>query len=155
MRISRESALGFPAGFAPANDTADYSRRGRRGMGGGGYGYGGGRGGYGGGFRGVGYGPGEISDLNYLRGNYGRTDVRVRAMASQREAAQRAAHVAESATNLKDQLLRPPKKGGARLRALGTNVYVRYYGDETPSSSDEKIPEDPAIELRAKPGQLK
>lgn len=149
-RISRESALGFPAGFVPAYDTGGYSRRGRRGMGGGAYGFGGG-----GGFRGVGYGPGEISDLNYLRGNYGRTDVRVRAMASQREAAQRAAHVAESATNLKDQLLRPHKQGGARLRALGTNVYVRYYGDETPSSSDEKIPEDPAIELRAKPEQLK
>lgn len=157
MRISRESALGFPAGFAPAYDTGDYTRRGRRGMGGGGYGTGGGRGGYGGGFRGVGggYGTGEISDLNYLRGNYARSDVRVRAMASQREAAQRAAYVAESATNLKDQLLRPHKKGGARLRALGTNVYVRYYGDETPSSSDEKIPEDAAIELKAKPEQLK
>ncbi|QQR57135.1 MAG: hypothetical protein IPG59_19445 [Candidatus Melainabacteria bacterium] len=153
MRISRESALGFPPGFVPAYDTGGYSRRGRRGMGGGAYGFGGG----GGGFRGLGggYGPGEISDLNYLRGNYGRTDVRVRAMASQREAAQRAAYVAESATNLKDQLLRPHKKGQARLRALGTNVYVRYYGDETPSSSDEKIPEDPEIKPRTKPGQLK
>lgn len=144
MRISREPALGFPGGFVPAYDTQGYPRRGRGGMGGG-------RGGYGGG----GYGTGELSDLNYLRSNYARSDVQVRAMKAQREATQKAAHVAESATNLKDQLLRPHKKGGARLRALGTNVYVRYYGDETPSSTDEKIPEDPAIELKAKPEQLK
>lgn len=152
MRMTRESALGFPAGFVPAYDTQGYSRRGRGGMGGGTYGFGGGRGGFGGGR--YGYGPGEISDLNYLRGNYARSDVRARAMAAQREAAQKAAYVAESASNLKDQLLRPHKKGEAHLRALGTNVYVRYYGDETPSSSDEKIPEDPAIELKAKPEQL-
>ncbi len=155
MRITRESALGFPAGFVPAYDTGytpGYTRRGRGGMGGGAYGFGGGGGGYGTGRNG--YGTGEISDLNYLRGNYARSDVQVRAMKAQREAAQKAAYVAESATNLKDQLLRPHKKGQARLRALGTNVYVRYYGDETPSSTDEKIPEDPAIELKAKPEQL-
>ncbi|MCW5823808.1 MAG: hypothetical protein KIT34_13465 [Cyanobacteria bacterium TGS_CYA1] len=152
-RIARESAYRFNRDNMPAyglNNADYYLRRAQRGLGGAGLGGGGGRGGR----NGFAY-PGEISDLNYMRSNWARTDSRVRAMAVQREAAQRAAYVAESATNLKDQLLRPAKKGGARLRALGTNVYVRYYGDETPSSTDEKVPEDPALELRAKQQQLK
>lgn len=146
-RITREAALGFTRDTIPRYDlnSADYIlRRAQRGLGSS----------FGAGGR-AGFAPNEISDLNYMRSNWARTDSRVRAMAVQREAAQRAAYVAESATNLKDQLLRPAKQGGARLRALGTNVYVRYYGDETPSSSDDKIPEDPALELRAKQQQLK
>lgn len=142
-RISREAAFGMnQRNNANAFRNADaYLRRARQGLGGGG--------------TGGGFSQTEISDLNYLRNNWARTDARVKAMAWQKEAAQRAAYVAESATNLKDQLLRPQKKGSARLRALGTNVYVRYYGDETPSSSEDIVPEDPALELRAKPEQLK
>ncbi len=153
QRISREAAFGLnQRNNTYAFENADaYLRRARQGLGGGGAG---------GGFAGTGQGgrnyyPGEISNLNYLRNSWARTDARVRALAVQREAAQRAAYVAESAANLKDQLLRPQKKGTARLRALGTNIYVRYYGDETPSSAEEIVPEDPALELRAKPEQLK
>lgn len=153
-RIARESAYSFNRDNVPAyslNNADYYLRRAQRGLGGGYGGYGGGgRGGR----NGFGY-PGEISDLNYMRSSWARTDSRVRAMAMQREAAQRAAYVSESAANLKEQLLRPQKKGDAHLRALGTNVYVRYYGDETPSSSDDNPPEDPALELRAKQQQLK
>lgn len=156
-RISREAAFTMNQRNFPGyqNISADqYLRRARQGLGGGGFA---------GGFAGVGRGgstgfnnyPPEISNLNYLRNSWARTDSRVRAMAAQREAAQKATYVAESAANLKEQLLRPHKKGEARLRALGTNVYVRYYGDDTPSSSDEVVPEDPALELKAKQQQLK
>lgn len=156
-RISREAAYSMNQRNFPdyQNISADqYLTRARQGLGGGPMG-----GGFAGSGRGrrtrIDYNPREISDLGYLRSNWARTDARVRAMATQREASQKAAYVAESAANLKDQLLRPHKNGSARLRALGTNVYVRYYGDETPSSNDEVVPEDPALELRAKPGQLK
>jgi len=153
-RIERESTFGLRNN--PGYETGDaYLRRARRGMGGGGFGGGGFAGGGGGRRGGRGYIPGEISDLNYMRSSWARTDARVRAMAAEREASQKAAYVAESAANLKEQLVRPAKKGGVNLRALGTNVYVRYYGDETPSSSDDKIPQDPALELKATPQQLK
>lgn len=120
----------------------------------------GGRGGYryrggggGGGFNG--YGGRDISDLGYLRSNWVRTDSRRQALNAQREAAERSRHFSESAANLKDQLSRPRKNGQPNLRSLGTNVYVRYYGDDNPSSGDDKIPEDPALELKAKPQSLK
>ncbi len=100
------------------------------------------------------YNSREISNIGYIRSNWVRTDGRVQSYAALREAAERSRHFTESATNLKDQLARPPKKGQASLRALGTNVYVRYYGDETPSSPDDKIPEDPALELKATPEKL-
>lgn len=114
-------------------------RGGARRGGGGRYNYGGGR---------------EISDLGRLRSNWVRTDSRRQSYAALREAAERSRHFTESAANLKDQLSRPRKKGGVNLRSLGTNVYVRYYGDETPSSPDDTIPEDPALELKAKPESL-
>jgi hypothetical protein len=67
------------------------------------------------------------------------------------EAAQKAASVQESAANLKDQLLRPGRlKDDAQLKALGTSLYCRYYGDASPSTDEPTVPEDPVQELKAR-----
>ncbi len=91
----------------------------------------------------------EISNLGDIRANYVMTDGRVQGNRARQEAAEKAANVQESAANLKDLMLQPTKSGGAHLRALGTNLYVRYYGDETPSYDYPIVPDDPVEELRA------
>ncbi len=91
----------------------------------------------------------EISNLGEIRANYVLTDGRVQGNRARQEAAEKAANVQESAANLKDLMLQPTKPGGAHLRALGTNLYVRYYGDETPSYDYPIVPDDPVEELRA------
>ncbi len=118
--------------------------------------------GYGGGFRGRGrwggmasagymspyggggYGRREISDMGRLQSNYIRTDAVVQANYARTEAARKAAFVQEAAANLKDQLLRPGTlRDDAHLKALGTTLYCRYYGDDTPSIDEPPVPEDP------------
>lgn len=47
-------------------------------------------------------------------------------------------------------MMAPYFPGDAKLKALGTNLYVRYYGDDTPSYDLPPVPEDPIQELRAK-----
>lgn len=113
------------------------------------YGYGGG--GYGVGGFGAGYGgsgsngwAGEISNLGAIRSNYVRTDAQVQANRANIEGYSKAASVQESATNLKDQMLQPLLPGDARLRALGTSLYARYYGDGMPST-DERPLVDPSL----------
>jgi len=44
-------------------------------------------------------------------------------------------------------LAEPKRPGEPKLRALGTQLYVRYYGTE--DHSDPTPPEDPPIELKA------
>ena len=98
-----------------------------------------------------GYGRGEISDLGHLRSNYIRTDSIVQANYARSEAARKSAFVQESAANLKEQLLTPGiLKDDARLKALGTSLYCRYYGDETPSVDEPPVPDDPVQELKAR-----
>jgi tetratricopeptide (TPR) repeat protein len=110
------------------------------------YGYGGG---YGANNAANQYDREEISNLGDIRANYVLTDGRVQGNRARQEAAEKAANVQESAANLKDLMLQPTKSGGAHLRALGTNLYVRYYGDETPSYDYPIVPDDPVEELRA------
>ncbi|MBX9720748.1 MAG: hypothetical protein K2X81_05090, partial [Candidatus Obscuribacterales bacterium] len=52
----------------------------------------------------------------------------------------------------KDQILQPVAPGGAKLRALGTSLYARYYGDGMPSSDDPPMidPALPAMHATAK-----
>jgi tetratricopeptide (TPR) repeat protein len=132
------------------NETNDYIN-GFRG-GGGGFGsyrsrYGGG-GGYGGM---TAYDRQEISDLGRLRSNYVRTDAAVQGNKARAEAALKASYVQESAANLKDQLLKGKfLPDDAVLKALGTSLYCRYFGDETPSVDEPPVPDDPVLELRAK-----
>jgi tetratricopeptide (TPR) repeat protein len=100
---------------------------------------------------GGGWGRGEISDLGRLRSNYIRTDAQVQANYARSESARKSAFVQESTANLKDQMLKPGiLKDDARLKALGTTLYCRYYGDETPSVDEPPVPEDPIQELKAR-----
>jgi hypothetical protein len=109
---------------------------------------GGGYGGYGGG---GGRRRGEISNLGRLQSNFIRTDAIVQGNYARAEAARKSAFVQEAAANLKDQLLRPGVlKDDAHLKALGTSLYCRYYGDDTPSIDEPPVPEDPIQELKAR-----
>lgn len=92
----------------------------------------------------------EMSDLSIMNNYYMQTDWVRQNYLARAEAARKAAFVNESAANLKAQMLQPLSPGGSRLRALGTNLYVRYYGDDNPSIVDPPVPEDPEIELTAK-----
>lgn len=97
----------------------------------------------------------DISNLAQIRTSYIRSDSRVQANRVRVEAAKRAALVQESAANLKELLLQPAKPGEAKLRAMGTNLYVRYYGDDVPSSNDSLVPLDPPpTELHAQAEKL-
>lgn len=92
----------------------------------------------------------EISNLGQINSSYQRTDAQVQGNKARIEAAGKATSVTESAANLKDLMMAPYFPGDAKLKALGTNLYVRYYGDDTPSYDLPPVPEDPIQELRAK-----
>ena len=81
----------------------------------------------------------EISNLDYIRTNYLRTDGQVQANLAMNDGYMRASSAYDSATNLKEQLLQPVAPGGAHLRALGTSLYARYYGDGSPSTEDPPV----------------
>ncbi|MBU6453781.1 MAG: hypothetical protein KGS72_18520 [Cyanobacteria bacterium REEB67] len=134
------------------NETNDYIN-GFRGSGGGFGSYRSRYGGYGGGGYGgmTAYDRQEISDMGRLRSNYVRTDSIVQGNKARTEAALKASYAQESAANLKDQLLKGKVlPDDAQLKALGTSLYCRYFGDETPSIDEPPVPDDPILELRAK-----
>jgi tetratricopeptide (TPR) repeat protein len=89
----------------------------------------------------------EISNQYVLRASYQLTDSQVQANRYWQDAANAARFTRESANSLKQLLSEAPKSNSAapRLRALGTNLYVRNYGDY----DDELPPADPPLELRA------
>lgn len=97
----------------------------------------------------------EFSNQSYIRNVRNQSAGMTRMVREQNNARLKALYVAESAANLKDQLLKAPRPGDARLRALGTNLYVRYFGDENSSERSMPVPEDPPIELRATALKLK
>lgn len=101
------------------------------------------------------YNDNEMSNLENLRTSYLRNDAVVQGTRARAEATRKAAFVAQSASNLKSLMMQPTRPGNAKLRALGTNLYVRYYGNDTPSWTESPVPEDPAIELAAKANKLK
>ncbi len=101
------------------------------------------------------YNDNEMSNLENLRTSYLRNDAIVQGTRARAEATRKAAFVAQSASNLKSLMMQPTRPGNAKLRALGTNLYVRYYGSDTPSWTEAPVPEDPAIELAAKANKLK
>lgn len=85
------------------------------------------------------YAEQEISNPNYIRSSYLRTDGQIQANLAANDGFQRATSAYESGNNLKDQLLQPVSRGGAHLRALGTSLYARYYGDGMPSTDDPPV----------------
>ncbi|HEY9785152.1 MAG TPA: tetratricopeptide repeat protein [Candidatus Obscuribacterales bacterium] len=93
----------------------------------------------------------EVSNMAYIRNSYARTDAMRQSALMRLEAAKRAEETQKSANNLKMLLVdRSVRPDSAKLRALGTNLYVRNY---RPPEDDDVAPEDPPIELRAR--QLK
>ncbi|MBC7997588.1 MAG: hypothetical protein IAF58_06585 [Leptolyngbya sp.] len=94
----------------------------------------------------------EVSNRSFIQNSYQRTDAMRESALARIEAAQRALETQKSAVNLKVLLAdRSRKPGNARLRALGTNLYVRFYGDP---SRDDVPPDDPVLQLKARAGSL-
>lgn len=94
----------------------------------------------------------EVSNRSYIQNSWHRNDAMREAALARYEAARRSVEIQKSANNLKLLLADPSNKpGNARLRALGTNLYVRFYG----SPERDDVPgDDKPLELRARAGLL-
>jgi len=94
----------------------------------------------------------EVSGRAYIQNSWHRNDAMREAALARIEATRRAAEIQKSSNNLKLLIADPSNKpGSAKLRALGTNLYVRFYG----SPERDDIPgEDKPLELKAKAGLL-
>lgn len=94
----------------------------------------------------------EVSNRAYVQSSWHRNDAMREAALARIEATRRAAEIQKSSNNLKLLIADPSNKpGSAKLRALGTNLYVRFYG----SPERDDIPgEDKPLELRARAGLL-
>lgn len=89
----------------------------------------------------------EISQEAAIHTSWLRADAQSQALMHQSQASIAARELANSAANLEILLAEQPRAGVPKLRALGTNLYVRYYG--TDDHFDPTPPEDPPIELKA------
>ncbi len=97
---------------------------------------------------------GDVSQQNWLQSSYLRTDYLRQAALARAEGAKRAFEVQKSANNLKMLLAEAqshPNTPGPKLRALGTNLYIRNYGED---KEDLNLPVDPPVEMRAKQMKL-
>lgn len=94
----------------------------------------------------------EVSNRTYIQQSWHRNDAMREAALARYEATRRAVEIQKSSTNLKLLIADPHHRpGNARLRALGTNLYVRFYG----SPERDDVPgDDPPLELRARAGLL-
>ncbi|HEY9774391.1 MAG TPA: tetratricopeptide repeat protein [Planktothrix sp.] len=91
----------------------------------------------------------EISNQHLLDASYQLSDAQVQANKYRQDGTNAARFTYESANSLKQQLGEHRTNNDSltpRLRALGTNLYVRNYGDY----DDDLPPADPPLELRAK-----
>lgn len=97
---------------------------------------------------------GDVSQQYWLQSSYLRTDYLRQAALARAEAAKRAFEVQKSANNLKMLIAESqmhPNSSGPKLRALGTNLYIRNYGEDR---DDLTLPVDPPVQLRAKQMKL-
>jgi len=94
----------------------------------------------------------EVSNRAYIQNSWHRNDAMREAALARIEATRRASEIQKSSNNLKLLIADPSNKpGSAKLRALGTNLYVRFYG----SPERDDVPgEDKPLELRARAGLL-
>ncbi len=81
--------------------------------------------------------------------DYSMIDSRIRSNNARIEGALRAAHTVESANNLKHMLAVKKMPGDANLRAWGTTLTTRYYGNETYLNAPYYIPKERPMELKA------
>ncbi len=94
----------------------------------------------------------EVSGNAYIQNSWYRNDAMRSAALMRLEATKRAAEIQKSANNLKLLIADPSNKpGSAKLRALGTNLYVRFYGSP---EMDDVPGDDKPLELRARAGLL-
>lgn len=94
----------------------------------------------------------EVSNRTYVQNSWHRNDAMREAALARYEATRRSVEIQKSANNLKLLIADPSNKpGNAKLRALGTNLYVRFYG----SPERDDVPgEDKPLELKARQGLL-
>jgi len=90
----------------------------------------------------------EISNWTQLRTSHPLSDARVQANLAQQDGLQRSSLLQESANNLYSLLAEPWRPGSPHLRAFGTSLYVRYYGNERPGDPGLP-PADPPLKAVA------
>lgn len=83
------------------------------------------------------------------RADVSMIDSRIQSNNARIEGALRAAHTVESANNLKHMLAVKKMPGDANLRAWGTTLTTRYYGNETYLTAPYYIPKERPMELKA------
>ncbi|RTL43796.1 MAG: hypothetical protein EKK48_08610 [Candidatus Melainabacteria bacterium] len=83
------------------------------------------------------------------RQDYSMIDSRIQSNNARIEGTLRAAHTVESANNLKHMLAVKKMPGDANLRAWGTTLTTRYYGNETYLNAPYYIPKERPMELKA------
>jgi hypothetical protein len=83
------------------------------------------------------------------RQDFSMIDSRIQSNNARIEGALRAAHTVESANNLKHILAVKKMPGDANLRAWGTTLTTRYYGNETYLNAPYYIPRERPMELKA------
>jgi tetratricopeptide (TPR) repeat protein len=90
---------------------------------------------------------GDMSSMYAINTSYIRTDGQVQANLARAAAAKAQTELQTSANNLEYLLADKKQPGEAKLRAFGTNLFVRYYGNEDHEAPT--APPDPMIELKA------
>ena len=98
---------------------------------------------------------GAYSNENALKSSFVRADAQIQAVKARDDAAKRAASAQESANNLKSLITAKLLPGDAKLRAFGTTLNARYYGDETYNLAPWYIPRERTRELKAQAVTMK
>jgi tetratricopeptide (TPR) repeat protein len=87
--------------------------------------------------------------------SYNVSDAQVQQMHKQQEDAQHAQYAQDSANNLQRLMSEKQNPNSPKLRALGTNLFVRYYGSHDQDGSTASAPAaDPVVEMKAKQMKL-
>jgi hypothetical protein len=87
--------------------------------------------------------------------SYNASDAQVQQMHKQQEDAQHAQYAQDSANNLQRLMSEKQNPNSPKLRALGTNLFVRYYGSHDQDGSTASAPAaDPVVEMKAKQMKL-
>jgi hypothetical protein len=87
--------------------------------------------------------------------SYTTSDAQVQQMHKQQEDAQHAQYAQDSANNLQRLMSEKQNSNQPKLRALGTNLFVRYYGSHDQDGSTASAPAaDPVVEMKANQWKL-
>jgi tetratricopeptide (TPR) repeat protein len=91
----------------------------------------------------------ELAHTNQVKSNLLRSDSRMQASRAMAGGFKSCVAVCDSSSALKNQLLQRAPQGSPRLRALGTSLYARYYGDGMPSFEEPLAVDPPPEALKA------